>query len=194
MFTIAPAVFAGGFQLAIERPASATDPELKGAVLVVRTFGCHVPAAADLSGTAEGIVDGQRKTVPLEFKPTATGVYAVRQVWPSRGMWVLAITGSYGGITSSALVRLGANGEVAAADESMGARIPATIVQRKLTAREIDSALKAGGAAIIGQAPEGGIWESVRPHGSLVAILASVFLVAGCVGVAVRKGRGRIDS
>src|SRR5512143_2492467 len=80
-------VFAGGFQLAVEAPG-ASSTTMKDAVLIVRTFGCHQPENANVSITAEGVVNGQRRSVPVELKADAKGVYAIRQQWPADGKWV----------------------------------------------------------------------------------------------------------
>ncbi|MBI3950696.1 MAG: hypothetical protein HY314_09610 [Acidobacteria bacterium] len=130
----------GGFQITVETPSS-TDPELKGAVLVVRTFGCYQPTDAALSGTAEGLVNGRRQSMPIQLTPTSKGIYAIKQQWPAQGVWVLAITGTYRGLTSSALVELGPNGKVQAAT-GKGSGLPVQIVSRKLSAGEIEAALK----------------------------------------------------
>jgi hypothetical protein len=138
-------VLAGGFQLSVEVPDSSTDPQLKGAVLLVRTYGCHQPTDATLTAMAEGLVKGRRQSLPVKLTPTSTGVYAIRQQWPAEGTWVLAITGTYRGMISSALVELGPNGKVQAEPLGNGhgkGRL-ARIVQRKLNPGEIESVLQA---------------------------------------------------
>ena len=112
LLAIATPALAGGFQLSIETPAGSADPQMKGVVLIARTFGCHQPADAKLSATAEGFVNGNRKSMPLELRSIGSGVYAIKQEWPSEGTWVLALTGAYNGMTSSVLVELGPNGTV----------------------------------------------------------------------------------
>jgi len=102
---------AGGFFLTIGNPVAANAPQAKGAVLVVRPDGCHEPAKARISGTAEGIVNGARRSVPLKLTalPT-TGVYAVNREWPAEGAWVVNLTGVYLGATTSAVVPIGPKG------------------------------------------------------------------------------------
>src|SRR6185295_8116585 len=112
LLAIAAPALAGGFQLSIATPDGSTDPQMKGAVLIARTYGCHQPADAKLSATAEGFVNGQRKSLPIELRSIGSGVYAIKQEWPSEGTWVLALTGAYNGMTSSVLVELGPNGTV----------------------------------------------------------------------------------
>ena len=112
LLAIASPALAGGFQLSVETPAGSLDPQLKDVVLIARTYGCHQPADAKLSVTAEGFVGGNRKTLPLELSSIGSGVYAIKQQWPSEGTWVLSLTGAYNGMISSVLVELGPNGKV----------------------------------------------------------------------------------
>ena len=138
--TLASMAFAGGFQLEIQAPTS-NDGEMKGAALLIRTYGCHQPWDADVSATAEGVVNGKRQSIKIALTRTSQGVYAVKQQWPSQGAWVVAITGQYNGITSSALVELGADGKVRITKDN---RVTSRVVARKLTDNEIEQALKTG--------------------------------------------------
>jgi hypothetical protein len=55
-----------------------------------------------MTGTAEGIVNGSRQSVPLTLVPLRTpGVYAVRRQWPE-GRWVLSLTGTCPGRNAEA--------------------------------------------------------------------------------------------
>ena len=136
--TLATVSFAGGFYLEIQAPTS-NQGEMKGAALLIRTYGCHQPWDADVSATAEGVVNGKRQSIKLELTRTSQGVYAVKKQWPSQGAWVVAITGQYNGITSSALVEMSQNGTVSITKEN---RVSSRIVQRKITTEEVESALK----------------------------------------------------
>lgn len=128
---------AGGFQINIEAPNS-SDAELKGAALLVRTYGCRQPWDADVTATAEGIVNGKRQSMKVELTRTSRGVFAIKQQWPSKGAWVVTITGKYNGITSSALVAMGSDGKVRITRDN---RVASKVVQRMLTAQDIDAAL-----------------------------------------------------
>jgi hypothetical protein len=138
--------YAGGFQLSVESASATSTHKTKDAVLFVQTFGCHTPADAAVTATAEGVVNGERRSLPLELVYDSTGVYALKQQWPSEGSWVLAITGEYNGITSTLIVDLGPNGKVHPGTRMVpGERkgVHARLMQRKPTPAEIDSALKA---------------------------------------------------
>ena len=74
-------------------PANPLDPATRAAAFVVRTYRHSRPEAIPLTGTAEGVVDGERRSVSLRFRPTGQpGVFAVDQSWPETGAWVLAIS------------------------------------------------------------------------------------------------------
>jgi hypothetical protein len=128
--------------LSIEAPVNPFDPATRDAVLLVHTM-VHdgTTKVSDLTGSAEGLMDGARRSVALRFTPTGKpGVYAVRRQWPSGGAWVLRITLLN---HTTALVTLGPSGDVAAVNvptrtESDGMKIP-----RAVAAREVDSTLYA---------------------------------------------------
>jgi hypothetical protein len=133
---------AGGFAVSVEQPKASSDPLMKDAVLVVRTLGCNEPSEARLSAVAEGLVDGKRDSRTLLLREVDKGVYAVHRQWPSKGSWVLAITGLYNGHTSSALVELGANGSVITTTGNSGrAVLPVRHERRLFTEEEIELAL-----------------------------------------------------
>jgi len=103
---------AGPPWISIELPANPLDPTTRGAFLLVHTFHHDAAMTASLSGRAEGLVNGQRRTITLAFDNTArSGVRALRKSWPDGGTWVLVITvGEHGDAT--ALVGIGSDGTV----------------------------------------------------------------------------------
>lgn len=138
---LAPLAFAGGFYLEVERPAS-SDASLKDVVLLVHPTGCHKPEDANLTATAEGIVNGERVSVPLQFTRTAKGVFAIKKQWGAEGAWVLAITGEYNKAVRGIVVELGARGDLPNYFNSNGKGFNARAVERKPTLAEIDIALQ----------------------------------------------------
>jgi hypothetical protein len=84
------------FRLEVGLPVAAgADFKLKGSVLVVRAVVCDDVAAARLSATAEGMVNGQRQSLPVRLTGTRTpGVYAIQQQWPMQGTWILHLAGT----------------------------------------------------------------------------------------------------
>jgi hypothetical protein len=126
--------------ISIEAPVNPFDPATRGAELLVHThLRDGVAEVVDLGGTAEGLVDGARRSIPLRFDATSRpGVFALRRQWPANGSWLLRISLK----TTTALVAIGADGQVA------GVRVPTELrggdpLPRAVGAREIDSTLLA---------------------------------------------------
>lgn len=191
LLAIASPALARGFQLSVETPAASTDPQLKDVVLIARTYGCHQPADAKLSATAEGFVGGNRKSLPLELRPIGSGVYAIKQQWPSEGTWVLALTGAYNGMTSSVLVELGANGRVLPGtrlQEGYLKGVHAKGARRTWVAEDIDSALRSP-AGISSDAS--GQQEASSPFGPITWIFAGLGASVFTVGFVRRARRVR---
>ncbi len=90
---------AGGQQIAVE---VAKD----GQSLLVHTYSCGHPSGFTVSGTAEGLVEGRTRSLPLALAATAEpNVFAVERQWPSMGRWVLTFRAE-GGFFVNALVEL----------------------------------------------------------------------------------------
>ncbi|HEX6808656.1 MAG TPA: hypothetical protein VF118_11755 [Gemmatimonadaceae bacterium] len=125
--------------LSVEYPVNPYDRANRDALLLVHAaMRDGVPTTRDLTGTAEGIVNGQRQSVALRLDPTAQpGVFAVRRQWPEQGAWMLEITLAK---STTALVSLDRSGAVSSVNIPMstgsGERFP-----RDVAAHEIDSTL-----------------------------------------------------
>ena len=100
--------------LSIERPKPAESADTSGAFVVVHANrGCH-PGQLAVTGTAEGMVAGSRRSITLDLARTDTpGVYVVRRQWPREGVWVLRLTVTEGDGHATALVGIGPSGEIA---------------------------------------------------------------------------------
>lgn len=113
-------VAAGPPWVSIEYPANPYDAASRDAYLLVHAFHHGTPVGFPVSGTAEGLVNGTRRTVSLEFKATSRpGVFALTRQWPSDGVWTLVIGVTQGQGQSNgayAVVEIGANGRVASVD------------------------------------------------------------------------------
>lgn len=101
--------------LTVAPPARDSAGGTSGAFLLVHAIqGCH-PGALTVSGTAEGLVGGERRTVALALEPgAAANVYLVSRQWPSEGVWVLRLTVSDGAGHATALVGIGPSGRITA--------------------------------------------------------------------------------
>ena len=136
--------FKGGPWMSIEAPVNPYDSAARGAAFVVHTFHHAVPTTLDLEGRAEGLVDGQRRTVPLSLSAARTGTFAVRNAWGTKGTWsvVLIATQPAPRASIEAVVDIAADGSVA--------RV--SMPQRMLSAAEIDQGLRAraGAPTVVG--------------------------------------------
>ena len=113
MLLYAGSSFAGGFWVEFGNPSAAKDLKSKNAAVLVRALGCHNPEAATYVGTAEGLVNGTRRSLPLKFvRLDAKGLWAVERDWPSEGKWVLHIEATRDGHTAHALGKIDAQGSV----------------------------------------------------------------------------------
>src|SRR5882672_2179555 len=129
---------AGPPWISIEYPANPLDQSMRGAFLLVHVFHHATPIVYPVEGTAEGIVNGERRSITLEFTETSrTGVYGLRRMWPSEGVWTLVIKGG-----ATAVVELGSDGEIASVSvpsrQERGWTIPTDV-----SMTEIDRALRA---------------------------------------------------
>ena len=129
---------AGPPWISIEYPVNPHDQSMRGAFLLVHVFHHSTPIVYPVEGTAEGMVNGERRTIKLEFTETSrTGVYGLRRQWPTQGVWTLVIKDG-----ATAVVELGADGEVASvrvpSRQDRGWTIPTDV-----SMTEIDRALRA---------------------------------------------------
>jgi hypothetical protein len=127
--------------ISIESPVNPFDPATRGAAMLVHAQFRDGPSQlADLSGSAEGMVRGVRRSIPLQFQATPMpNEYALHRQWPSGGAWVLRINLR----TTTAIVSLDDGGAVSAIQIPTqiapdGSRIP-----RAVSAKEVDSTLTA---------------------------------------------------
>jgi hypothetical protein len=133
-FAVVAIVLAEGFTFNIASPVAAQDFHAKMAAFVFRTQGCAEPAKAEISGTAEGLVKGERRSVAVKIMPMGKpGVYAVYQGWPAEGDWVVNLKGTCADSVAGAIVPVGPKGFI---------RESSKFFSRPATDAEIDAALK----------------------------------------------------
>jgi len=131
---VAALAFAEGFTFTIGSPVASQDIHAKAAALVFRTDGCADPASAQVSGNAEGLVKGARKSVPLRIAPMSKpGVYAVYQTWPGDGDWVVNLNGTCASAHAGAIIPIG---------PKVFIRESAKFFPRPATDAEIEASLK----------------------------------------------------
>jgi hypothetical protein len=141
---LSPSAAKGPPWISIEYPVNPYDQATRDAFLVVHAFHHQQPTGFPVTGTAEGIVNGQRRSISLEFQhATRTGEYALRKQWPGEGTWTLVIRATQGendGVT--AVVDLGNDGQVAKVTVPTttrnGYKVPA-----KVEMSDVDAGLRA---------------------------------------------------
>jgi hypothetical protein len=127
---------AGGLTLTLGSPEANSEAKAANAVLTARVLGCHEPADAKVTGTAIGIVDGRRETIPLKLTALRVpGMYALTRQWPAQGSWVIHLTAELGGV-ASVLVPAGPGGVDRYAAKHMRGRPPADQIEAMLAAGE----------------------------------------------------------
>ena len=144
---------AGPPWISIETPVNPYDATTRGAYLLVHAFHHGDPVAYPVSGTAEGIVNGQRKSITLTFTPTSRpGAYALRKQWGDTGVWTLVIAVKQAeNDFAQALVEVGEDGAVSRV------QVPTRVGERNLpfpsvaSAQEIDTALRERARTIVGR-------------------------------------------
>jgi hypothetical protein len=117
-FACAVPALAGGFGIQVQLP-DRNDPRQKDAFLVVRPIGCHGPGAS-VTATAEGIVNGKRKSGSLPLTLIAKGsdkdpcdTYLLKRPALPEGTWALAISAtSVDKIRTGVIVELTPDGKV----------------------------------------------------------------------------------
>ena len=144
----APAL-AGPPWISIELPVNPYDESTRGAFLLVHEFHHGTPVSYIVTGTAEGIVHGERRSIKLEFSETAReGVFALKRMWPAEGVWTLVIKANQGpDDAATAVVELGSDGEVASIRVPMMQRGRWT-VPAPVSPGDIDAALQARAAQL----------------------------------------------
>jgi hypothetical protein len=142
------AVLVGPPWISIEYPVNPYDASMRGAFLLVHAFHHGAPVGFPIDGTAEGIVNGERRTVRLQFSETSRpGVYALKQMWSSQGVWTLVIRATQGhDDAATAVVELAADGQVASVKVPT-ARRGEWIVPAAVSMADIDAALRARAGA-----------------------------------------------
>lgn len=141
----APAIAGTMFRLEIGPPIAAgtgtpiTKQFKNKVVLAVRPRVCDNLSSVQISGTAEGLVNGARQSLPLELIPVnpSEGIYAVRRQWPENGHWVLQLNGTCPNPKASASTLVPMNGFTFIREKTRVLREPATRQQVEALLKEL---------------------------------------------------------
>ena len=103
----------GGPWISIEAPANPYDQATYGAIMLVHTFHHSTKVELPLVGKAEGLIDGERKSVALTFgKSSQAGTRSVRNEWGGKGIWTVVLTATEGQASIQAVAEINADGSV----------------------------------------------------------------------------------
>ena len=138
MLACAGQVFAGGFWLQVGNPQASPAAGKMGAAVpikvTIKAVGCHDPSTARVTATATGVVNGERRTIPLELKPLGEpGTWALAQQWPLAGKWVIQLVGTNGEQFTNTLIGAGPGGID---------RLHARLEMKAFAASDVDAMLK----------------------------------------------------
>src|SRR5450759_4395416 len=148
---------AGPPWIAIEYPPNPYDAASRGAFLTVRTYHHGEIQSKTVTGTAEGVVEGKRQSMPLDIRPgSQPGMYVVRWQRPAVGKWVLVINSGMQGVTdATAVVEISPTGTVASVTVPTRAISDGWISPRPVAAAEIDALLQGRSLASAGMQYDG---------------------------------------
>lgn len=113
---------AGGPWISIETPVNPMNSAMRGAYCLVRVYHHGDPAYYPVTATAEGLVNGQRKTIPVTLTEAGTpGLYVVKYTPEKEGTWMLVMSAGekkeHHSVT--VVVGVGRNGQIASAHVPM---------------------------------------------------------------------------
>jgi hypothetical protein len=189
---LAATALAGAPWVSVEFRANPLGANRDG-YLVLRTYHHAEAVGYPLRGTAEGIVNGHRTSIPLRFdvQHDEAGVFILTKVWSDGTSWVLNVgldAGEHFG--AGVVIGIGASGDPAFV------RFPRTLdgMTRVASAREVDAMLQ---ALAQGREPpqlaRAGIGDFIMRNPGPAAALAGMFLAAatitGLAGALVRRLR-----
>jgi len=95
VLALAGRLFAGGFYLQLGNPEANPEAKRVNAVLTVKATGCGEPARAQITASAIGWIDGERREIALKLtRLSEPGTYALVRQWPNEGRWVIQLRGT----------------------------------------------------------------------------------------------------
>ncbi len=132
---LAGQLFAGGFYLQLGNPEASPEARKLNAAVTIKATGCHDPKSAQVTATATGYVNGQRRTIPLKVdRMSDDGAFALSQQWPKEGRWVIQLVARNGEQFTNLIVAAGPQG--------VDRLHPRNDWQHEFTAAEVDALLK----------------------------------------------------
>jgi hypothetical protein len=123
------------FSIQIASPVAAQTYRMKSSAFVFRALGCEAPSKPEVTAVAEGLVSGQRRSVPLKVQEAQTpSVFGIYRQWPDEGVWIVNLSGRCGPKSASVLVATNGTGFI---------RESSIFLSRPAVEADIQAALKA---------------------------------------------------
>jgi len=185
LLVAATPALAGPPWISVEYPSNPHHPSTRNAAFLIRLYHHSDAIEVPVNGRAEGTVRGQRRSVPVQVKPTAfAGLYAVSGLPSGDGAWVVVITMNQGESPASALITLGHDGEPLAVRVPSRRTADGWVVPVDVKNADIDAALAQADrfATALKQAEK----PAQSPVG---ALLPWLLLPAGLIVVSRRRPR-----
>jgi hypothetical protein len=111
LLAFAARLSAGGFWVTLGNPEASPEARAMHAVATFQAIGCHRPEKAELTARAVGVVNGERRSIPLKLAALpAPGMYALTRQWPAEGRWVIEVVATSQGAVTSTLAPAGPAG------------------------------------------------------------------------------------
>ena len=121
-------LYGGGFALRVDQVSASPEARAKHAVLLAHITSCAAPEKTTVTATAEGIVHGKRRTIPLKVvKLAEPGAFAVAREWPQDGDWVIKIVAThpqFGSYSTGIVAPVAGAGEVSPATAKIYSHAP----------------------------------------------------------------------
>jgi hypothetical protein len=135
VFSMAGIAAAEEFSIQVAGPLAAQTYQMKSSAFVFRALGCNAPAKLEVTASAEGLVQGQRRSLPLKVSPAQTaGVFGIFRQWADEGVWIVNLAGRCAAKSATALVATDAKGFI---------RDSSIFLPRAATEADIEASLKA---------------------------------------------------
>lgn len=146
---IATPLTAGPPWISVELPGNPYDQTSRDAFLIVHAFHHGEPVDYPVSGVAEGMVKGQRTSIPLTFRKTSrSGAFALSKQWTDGTPWVLALTVAQGADDKvTALVTIATDGHASKVETLTRVAEKGIVLPRPLVRGDIDAALREASVA-----------------------------------------------
>lgn len=134
MLAASSLLHAADFSLTIGSPVAAgLVKKVKDSVFAVRLEQCEDTAKSQITGTAEGIVNGARKSVPVQLASASPNVFLVQETWTGEGAWVVILKATCADAKAGAIVAISRGGFIRESTKTFS---------RFATAAEVDASLK----------------------------------------------------